>query len=248
MNVSTRCRVAGLASLAVAFSGCGDNQVVHDPPETPPVGHDRATVTGHVVDAGGAAVPGATVTMRATGEYAIVDSDGAFTMDVPADTTLTLAATAPNMATTLLPQFMISRDASTAFTIPLLPRNRVMRLDALGTNAGGGAIAVLVKSLSGAPDTAASATVEIVPSALGKVLYAPTGTGMPDPDPSLTAVVRGTSLVAWAVGVQPHISILKLVLGGVSQIEPPCSIDDVTWPGTFTVDSGSVTLVTLFTP
>jgi hypothetical protein len=34
----------------------------------------------------------------------------------------------------------------------------------------------------------------------------------------------------------------------VKQVVPPYAIDEVTWPGTFTVDAGALTLVTLFTP
>jgi Carboxypeptidase regulatory-like domain len=250
VSIATGCRVNELASLVVALAlvGCGDNIVVHFPPETPPVGSDRATVTGRIVDASGAAIVGATVTVRATGEHATADGDGAFVIDVPADTTLTLAATAPSMSTTLVPQFTIAPDASTSFTIPLLAHGRITSLGALGGNPLGGAIAILVKSVSGAPDTAAGATVEIIPSLLGTVLYAPARTGMPDPDRSLTGIVQGAGVAAWVVGVQPHVSILTLELDGVARVDLPYSIDDVTWSGTFTVDSGSLTLVTLFTP
>jgi hypothetical protein len=48
--------------------------------------------------------------------------------------------------------------------------------------------------------------------------------------------------------VQPHVSIMQLALHGVKQVAPPYAIDEVTWPGTFTVDAGALTLVTPFTP
>jgi hypothetical protein len=64
----------------------------------------------------------------------------------------------------------------------------------------------------------------------------------------MKAVVRGDDPYAWALGVQPHVSIMTLTVHGVSQVEPPYSIEDVIWPGTFTVDAGALTLVTLFTP
>ena len=209
---------------------------------------DRATVTGHVVDADGAAVAGATVAVRLTGEHATTDASGAFTLDVPANTTLTVAATATGMSPTLLQQFMISPSASAAFDIPLLATDHLKGLIAQGANPMGGAIAISLKSLSGAPDSAAGATVELAPSNLGRVLYAPARVGaMPDPDPSMMAIMHGTAL-AWALGVQPHVTTLKLALHGVSQVEMPRAIDDVTFPGTFTVDAASLTLVTLFTP
>ena len=209
---------------------------------------ERATVSGHVVDANGAAIAGATIAVRATGERATADSKGAFTLDVLANTTLTLEATAPNMAPTLLPQFMVSPAANAAFEIPLLGRDHLKGLVALGANASGGAVAVALKSLSGASDSAAGATIEIAPSNLGRVMYTPGLAGMPDPDPSLTAIPRGANPVAWALGVQPHVSIMTIALRGASQVEPPYSIEDVMWPGTFTVDAGALTLVTLFTP
>jgi hypothetical protein len=207
---------------------------------------DRATVTGHVVDATGAPVVGSTVVLRATGEHTTTDGSGAFVLDVPANTTLTLATTAPSMGTTLLQQFLLSPGASAAFEIPLLTGDHLRQLAAMGTNPSGGAIAIALKSLSGASVDLASATVELTPTNLGKVLYAPSHGKMPDPDPSLTSI--GAGPMAWALGVQPHVSIMQLSLRGVPQIEPPYAIDDVIWPGTFTVDAGALTLVTLFTP
>jgi hypothetical protein len=83
------------------------------------------------------------------------------------------------------------------------------------------------------------------------MMYAPTSVGMADPDPAMAAVVPGAvpgaESYAWALGVQPHVSIMQLALHGVSQVEPPYAIDEVIWPGTFTVDAGALTLVTLFT-
>jgi len=59
--------------------------------------------------------------------------------------------------------------------------------------------------------------------------------------------VQSDESYAWALGVQPHVSIMQFALHGVAQIEPPYAIDDVIWPGSFTVDAGALTLVTLFT-
>jgi hypothetical protein len=238
-----------LSSLIVsALTACADDQVVHSPPETPAIGKDRATVSGHVLDSNGAPVVGAVVQVRGSGEHATAASDGAFVLDVPANTTLTLAATAPGMSTTLLQQFLVSPAATAAFEIPLLATDRVKGLIAMGTNPAGGAIAIAMKSLSGAAGIAAGATVELTPQNLGKVLYAPQHAGMPDPDPTMMSLVQGDAPIAWAVGVQPHVSIMQLTLQGAAQVAPPYAIDDVIWPGTFTVDAGALTLVTLFTP
>lgn len=237
----------GLAVIVFLLTGCADNLAPHTPPETPTVGGDRATVTGHVVDANGAAVAGAAVVVRATGEHATADSNGMFALDVPANTTLTLAATAPGMAPTLLQQLLVSPGMSAALEIPLITSEHFKSLVALGANPSGGVVAIAVRSISGASNGAAGATVELTPSNLGRVMYAPGSAGMPDPDPSMMAVVQANESYAWALGVQPHVSIMELALHGVSQVEPPYSIDDVIWPGTFTVDAGALTQVTLFT-
>ncbi|HEX8107119.1 MAG TPA: carboxypeptidase-like regulatory domain-containing protein [Kofleriaceae bacterium] len=202
-------------------------------------------MTGHVLDTSGAPVAGALVAVRTSGEHATADATGAFTLDVPANTTLTLSATAPNMAPTLLQQFLVAPGASGAVELPMVTSDHFKTLVGMGSNAMGGVVAVALKSMSGA-GSLAGATVELTPS-LGRVMYAATGAGMSDPDPAMAMVVQGNDPYVWAVGVQPHVSIMQLALRGVSQVEPPYSLDDVMWPGTFTVDAGALTLVTLFT-
>jgi carboxypeptidase family protein len=196
------------------------------------------------MDASGAPMAGATVTVRASGEHATVNAAGAFTLDVPANTTLTLSATAANMAPTLLQQFLVAPGASGAVEIPMVTSDRFKSLVGMGRNATGGVVAVALKSMSGS-GSLAGATVELTPS-LGRVMYAPTG-GMADPDPAMATVVQGDDPYVWAVGVQPHVSIMQLALRGVAEIAPPYALDEVVWPGTFTVDAGALTLVTLFT-
>jgi hypothetical protein len=242
-------RASQVVFLVFFITGCADELRPHTSPETPATGNDRATVTGHVVDTNGAPVAGATVAVRASGEHTMADSTGAFTLDVPANTTLTLSATAPNMAPTLLQQFIVSPGASGMVEIPMVTSDHFKILVGLGANPMGGVVAVALKSMSGS-SSLAGATVELTPD-LGRVMYAASGTGMADPDPAMAAVlpsvVQGDESYAWALGVQPHVSIMQLALHGVSEIEPPYAIDDVTWPGTFTVDAGALTLVTLFT-
>jgi hypothetical protein len=133
--------------------------------------------------------------------------------------------------------------------IPLITSDHYQHLIGMGANPAGGVVAVALKSMSGA-GSLAGATVQLTPS-LGRMMYAPTSIGMTDPDPAMAAVVPaaapGGDSYAWALGVQPHVSIMQLTLHGVSQVEPPYAIDDVTFPGSFTVDAGALTLVTLFT-
>jgi hypothetical protein len=216
-------------------------------PETPTPANDRAMVTGHVVDTLGAPVAGAMVALRMFDEHATTDSQGAFTLDVPANSTLTLTATASTMAPTLLQQFIVSPGATANVEIPLITSDRFKTLVAMGTNPAGGIVLTSLKSMSGSSG-AAGATVELTPS-LGHVMYAPATTGMADPDPTIhTVAPSNEESYAWVLGVQPHVTIMQLALHGVSQIAPPYAIDDVVYPGTFTVDANALTLVTLFTP
>jgi hypothetical protein len=242
-------RVSWFLVVIGSLTACADNLAPHTAPETPTIGNDRATVSGHVLDPQGAPVAGATVTVRTSGEHATADSTGAFTLDVPANTTLTLSATAPGMAPTLLQQFLVSPEASAAVEIPLVATDHFKNLLAMGANPSGGVIAVALRSLSGT-GSAAGATVALTPN-LGRMMYAPASDGMADPDPAMATVVPaagpGAESYAWALGVQPHVSIMQLTLHGVSQVEPPYAIDDITFPGSFTVDAGALTLVTLFT-
>ena len=235
------------ASLAASLAGCAENLASHASPETPTTGADRATVIGRVVDTSGTPIPGATVSLRSFGEHATADATGHFTLDVPANTTLTIATTAPNMAPTLLQQLMVSPAAKADIEIPLITTDRFNSLVTMGANPAGGVLAVALKSMSGS-GSVAGATVQLTPSNLGRVMYAPTGDGMADPDPTVPAVRQGADSYAWVLGVQPHVTIMQVALQGVSQVAPPYAIDDVTWPGTFTVDPNALTLVTLFTP
>ena len=242
-------RVVPFVVVLASLAGCAESQVTHTAPETPTTGTDRATVSGHVLDTTGAPVAGATVTVRSSGEHTTVDSTGAFTLDVPANTTLTLSSSAPSMAPTLLQQFLVSTGTSAQVEIPLITADHFKSLVAMGMNPSGGVVAVAVKSLSGAGNVA-GATVQLTP-ALGRMMYAPAAAGMADPDPAMAAIAptvgQGDESYAWALGVQPHVSIMQFSLHGVAQIEPPYAIDDVIWPGSFTVDAGALTLVTLFT-
>src|SRR5215813_12340389 len=142
-------RIAGFFVVVASLVGCADSLEPQAAPETPTVGAERATVTGHVVDTHGVAIAGATVAVRATGEHATTDATGAFRLDVPANTTLTLAATAPTMAPTLLQQFLVSTGTTAQVEIPLITSDHFKSLVAMGMNPSGGVVAVAVKSLSG---------------------------------------------------------------------------------------------------
>jgi hypothetical protein len=176
--------------------------------------------------------------------------DGSFVLDVPADTTLTLATTAPGMAPTLIQQFLLPPGGQTTLVVWMLSGERVTELAAMGTDASGGVVAITVRSaISGALAVTGidGASIEIFPRDLGRVLYASEPGELPDPDPALMALPRGSS-AAWALGVKPHVSVTTLELRGAARLEPPYVVDDVTWPGTFTVEANTLTLVTMLIP
>src|ERR1041384_366282 len=145
-----------------ALTGCADNLVSHTAPETPTVGSDRASVTGQVLHAQGGP-PGGAPGGRTSGEHATADSTGAFPLDVPANTTLTLSATAPNMAPTLLQQFLVSPGASAVVELPMLTGDHFKSLVGMGANTMGGVVAVALRSMSG-NGSLAGASGELTPS------------------------------------------------------------------------------------
>src|ERR1041384_1589851 len=156
-------RVTLVLVFVASLTGCADNQVPYTAPETPTIGNDRATVPGHVVDTTGAPVAGAAVALRGSGEHAMADSTGAFTLDVPANTTLTLSATAPDMAPTLLQQFIVSPGASAVVELPMLTGDHFKSLVGMGANTMGGVVAVALRSMSG-NGSLAGASGELTPS------------------------------------------------------------------------------------
>lgn len=237
------------SALAIAsLTGCKVDPATHTAPGTPTIS-ERASVTGHVLDVDGAPVAGATVVVRTSGEHATADSNGAFTLDVPANITLTLSATAPSMAPTLLQQFLVSPGTSATVELRMVTTEHFNSLVAMGGDPSGGVVAVALKSMSGT-GSVDGATVTLTPS-LGRVMYAPAGPSMVEPAPEMEAVmssvVQSDATYAWAVGVQPHVSAMQLALHGVSQVEAPYAIDDALFTGSFTVEAGALTLVTLFT-
>src|ERR1041384_7213852 len=149
-HVMSNCvRIAGFIVLAAALTACADDLAPEVAPESPSVASERATVSGHVVDAQGVAIAGATVAVRASGEHAMTDAAGAFSLDVPANTTLTLSASAPSMAPTLLQQLMVSPSANAAVEISMVTADHFKQLAAMGHNPAGGVVAVALKSMSG---------------------------------------------------------------------------------------------------
>src|ERR1041384_71796 len=142
-------RIAGFIVVAAALTACADNFTPEAAPESPSVASERATVTAHFVAAQDVATPGATVAVRASGEHAMTDASGAFSLDVPANTTLTLAASAPSMAPTLLQQLMVSPSANAAVEIAMVTADHFKQLAAMGHNPAGGVVAVALKSMSG---------------------------------------------------------------------------------------------------
>ena len=140
---------------------------------------------------------------------------------------------------------MVSPGTSVAVELPMVTGAHLKSLLTMGPNPAGGVVILGLESMSGS-GSVAGATLALTPS-MGRVIYTAAGTGMVDPDPTTSSVLQGADPYAWVIGVQPHVTIMQLALSGVTQIEPPYAIDDITWPGTFTVDAGALTLVTLFT-
>src|SRR5262249_56712850 len=132
-------------------------------------------------------------------------------------------------------QYLVATGTTARVETPLVRADHFKTRVAMAMNPSGGVVAVAVRSLSGS-GSAAGGTVALPPS-LGRMMYAPASLEMAAPDPAMAAVMPaaapGGESYAWALGVQPHVSIMQFALHGVSQIEPPYAIDDVIWPGSF---------------
>jgi hypothetical protein len=127
------------------------------------------------------------------------------------------------MAPTLLQQFLVSPGAIATVDLPMVTTDHLKILLAMGKNPSCGVVAVGLKSMSGT-GSVVGATVSLTPS-LGRVMYAPTGAGMADPDPAMAAVMPSV-----VQSDESYASIMQLAMHGASQVVPPYAIDELTFP------------------
>jgi hypothetical protein len=203
---------AGLALLGLgACGGAEDPKTMMSavPPTAMVPAPGMAMVSGHVLTAAqqpvvGAKVSLATVVLGQSNEVATTDDDGAFTLTVPGNSTVSLRADATGYTRALGNSVIIAAGGvTTGFELVMVPADSV---DGLSAMVGGaraaeyGMLAVDIISKSGACDPAGG-KITIEPAAFGKVFYGKLDDGMPDQ--TLTAVQPGVMNAAWILGVLP---------------------------------------------
>jgi hypothetical protein len=259
-----RSRVAraaiGLLLTGYWTAGCGmQHPIASSPvtttevPTTPVIMTGTAHVSGVVRDGDGNGVAQATILVAETDATAMTDASGAYTMTVPADSTLTLVATATGFATTFRGSVIVAEGATaTDFDLTLLPSADVARMGTLVPSAPAdmrGLVAVRLHSLRDSCKTA-GARVEVWPPLAATVLYGrPSATGGADEvDPALSGVEAGAHVDAWLAGAVPPGNMFEIRVDqpGCALVGQAPSVGGLLMTGQRRVDATALTEIDLF--
>jgi hypothetical protein len=262
LRLRSRIARATLGLLLAGFStaGCGVQRPVAsspagagDVPTTPAIMTGKAQLSGVVRDGDGNGVAQATVRVAETDASAMTDASGAYALAVPADSTLTLVATAPGFATTFRESIIVAEGATaTGFDVLLLPSADVARVGALAPSAPAdmrGLVAVHLRSLRDGCVTA-GARVEVWPPLAATVLYGrPNATGgLDEVDPALSGVEAGARVDAWLAGAVPPGNMFEIRVDqqGCALTAQRPSVGGVLMTGQRRVDAMALTEIDLF--
>jgi hypothetical protein len=248
----------GCALAVLAAAGCGGTKSnpsvgMGTVPEMPKLILGTATVSGVVRDGAGGPIAGATVKVAETGASTMTDPSGAYMLEVPSDSTITLAISAMGFATSYRESVLLADHATaTGNDVMMLTLDEVMRFTAMGFPAEvatRGLMAVRLHSVSPSCMTA-GARISVWPPLGAKVVYAqPSATGgLDEPDPTLTAVQDGTRVSAWLSGTISPGAMLTINLeqtGCTVMLQNPSS-NGLVFTGQRRVDAQSLTEAEIF--
>jgi hypothetical protein len=244
----------------IIVGGCSNNAVGTLPvvvddsiPGMPSPRVGQAALSGHVRDADGHGVAGAALELAETDATATTSADGAYRLEVPSDSTVTIVATATGMAPTFRESVVIAAQATIAdFDFVLLAPDRVAAINALaapGQEPTRGIMAVRLHSLDPACVTA-GAQLAVWPPSAAKVVYGgPSASGgLAMPDPGVTAVQAGVDVDLWLAGAYPPGNGLAFTIeqAGCRLMGASPSLGGLTFPGLRHVAAQSMTQVDLF--
>jgi hypothetical protein len=251
-TLSTLCMLGALTGAACGGDGSDklDDRVI---PVLPVLNPGQAVLSGKVVDSAGQGVANATIAIAETGLKGMTGPDGAYSLMVPSDSTLSLQVSATGYGRTLVESVMVaSMQTSTGFDVLLLTREKIDSINVMarpGSMGGYGAVALTIRSASG-NCTAEGAKISMSPSSLGTVYYAKKVAGQPvtDPDPALTAVERTDGVAAWLGGVTPSgfAYFVNVSKTGCPQAAYPVAFGGRTHEGLKKVEADGLTQLTLF--
>jgi hypothetical protein len=212
----------------------------------------KATLSGRVVDLSDIPLAQMVVTCAESDASFTTGADGKWTLEVPADTSLTLRAVPLDplnvyKANTVGPIQLADRTVITDFDILSVPGSTIGLLNAIaGGDENRGVLAVKVVSIGGKclPDLA---TVVVPQTPTARAVYNLPGTGQPDRD--LVAMQPNTHPQAWLVGVPPgsHYSV-NFLKAGCAQLAYPVAFQKMSWLDGFRLQPKALTQVTVFIP
>jgi hypothetical protein len=174
-----------------------------------------AVLSGHVVDGTGQPVPGAAVQVAETDGTVIADASGRYSVGVPSDSTLTLAASASGYARTYRESVTLAAGAAVdGFDVTLLSIDQVASMSALAdpSQPAGALIAVRLHSMDSVC-VPSGTRLSVWPSKAATVVYSrPSALAgqLDEPDATLSAVQPGTTIAAWLVGAVAPGSMLGI--------------------------------------
>ncbi len=225
--------------LVLLLLACGPALKKSDVPTTPMVEVDRATVHGVIRDPSGIALEGVQVVVAETDDVTLTDATGAFTLSIPADTTVTLRALKPIVYTsTTLQSFVAPAGARLeGLDVILLAGSTLGAFNQMvNPNEDRAVVAVNVVSVSGRC-SAVGATVALTPAMEGTPFYVRTNDNRPDG--SLRAIQADAHPQAWVISVPPTTGeSIAVTQSGCRALTYPVSWRGVTWQAPLRLTKG----------
>jgi Carboxypeptidase regulatory-like domain len=244
---------AGTA-LAMSAVGCGQAGVKDLPPprtDVPAVvmpTAGEAVVAGRVIELDGQPVPHALVVSAEPGGMVLTDALGVYAIAVPAESTVTLQASAPGFATTHVAAVQVPAGQTAAGKdIRLVTPAKLAELNH-GTRMMGeglGVVAIELRSKNGGCTTEGG-RVALTPASIGAILY--NEPNSLDPDPTLAVAEASNGISAWVVGALPAGAAATLVAEkpGCAPVRFPVDLGERVETGKFRIAAGALTQITLY--
>lgn len=220
------------------------------PPVTPTITVGTARVSGVVLDLSRLPVPQMRVSCPESDAAVVTGDDGTWSLEVPADTTLTVRAVPVDPLNvfkdvTFGPMQLSNKATLEHVELLSVPGSTIGGLNAI---AGGdevrGVLAVKVVSLSGtcAPD---DGVVSLPQTSTARAVYNRPGSSQPDRD--LTKVQPNTAPHGWLAGIAPGTyDGVAFTKAGCRQLPYPVAYQGVSWLGGFRTATKALTQVTVF--
>lgn len=253
--------LAVVMGAALTLSACGNEKGTNTPmngdttpPSMPTPTPGQALLAGHVRDVSGTAVAGATVKVTETGGTTTTDADGAYSLAVPSNSSVTLLVTATNFAKSYRESVMLADAAQVSgFDLFVIAPAEVTAQNAaaVGDKADTrGLMAIRLHSM-GSGCALAGAHVAVWPPLAATVMYSRPTTvtgGMDLPDAAMDGVQDGATVHAWLVGAVPPANMLQLSVEqpGCSLMDQSPSFEGLMFPGERWVEAQALTEADLF--